>query len=59
MDTAFVNFTLYLQEIFQENLNRLQESVSILQVEPDCKTELQEEMQRLSKLLQESYDEEE
>merc|ERR1719436_1516318 len=47
------------KEIFQENLNRLQESVSILQVEPDCKTELQEEMQRLSKLLQESYDEEE
>ena len=58
MDTA-LTLSFYLQEIFQENLNRLQESVSILQVEPDCKTELQEEMKRLSKLLQESYDEEE
>merc|ERR1712048_429174 len=46
------------QEIFEENLHRLRESVAILQVEPDGKTELQEEMERLSKLLQESYDNE-
>merc|ERR1712223_476205 len=46
------------QEIFEENLHRLREAVAILQVEPDGKTELQEEMERLSKLLQETCEEE-
>ena len=46
------------QDIFEENIHRLREAIAILQVEPDGKTELQEEMERLSNLLQESYDNE-
>ena len=48
-----------LQEVFEENLHRLREAVSILQVEPDSKEELQEEMSKLSQILEESCEDEE
>ena len=44
------------QEIFEENIHRLREAITILQIEPDGKEELQYEMEKLSKLL--SADEE-
>ena len=47
------------QEIFEENLHRLREAVLILQVEPDAKEELQEEMSKLSQILDESCEDDE
>jgi len=47
------------QEIFEENLHRLREAVLILQVEPDGKEELQEEMSKLSQILDESCEDDE
>jgi len=40
-----------LQEIFEENIERLRESIAILQVEPESKKELQAEMAKLSQLM--------
>ena len=43
---------LIFQEIFEENIDRLRESIGILQVEPEGKEELQQEMLKLSQLLE-------
>ena len=55
----FCNMFLFyfaFQEIFEENIHRLREAITILQIEPDGKEQLQNEMEKLSKLL--SSDEE-
>ena len=49
-------FSFAFQEIFEENIHRLREAITILQIEPDGKEQLQNEMEKLSKLL--SSDEE-
>ena len=52
----YVLFSFAFQEIFEENIHRLREAITILQIEPDGKEQLQNEMEKLSKLL--SSDEE-
>jgi len=46
------------QEVFEEALEQLREAIGILQVEPDGKEELQEQMQNLSRILTDLDDEE-
>jgi len=45
------------QEIFAENLGYLRESIGILQVEPEEKDKLQDQLEKLSRLLEESCEE--
>ena len=45
------------QEIFMENLGYLKEAIAILQVEPDCREDLQAQMQKLSSLLEDLNEE--
>jgi len=47
------------QEVFEEALEHLREAIGILQVEPDEKEGLQEQMKNLSRILTELDDEEE
>merc|ERR1719323_2487263 len=47
------------QEIFEENIDRLRESIAILQVEPEGKEELQAEMAKLSQLMDPDNDSDE
>jgi len=46
------------QEIFEEALDQLREAISILQVEPEGKEQLQDQMENLSRLLTSDDDEE-
>ena len=50
--------TNMFQEIFEEALDQLREAISILQVEPDGKEQLQDQMENLSRLLTSDDDEE-
>ena len=50
--------TKMFQEIFEEALDQLREAISILQVEPDGKEQLQDQMENLSRLLASDDDEE-
>ena len=50
--------TKMFQEIFEEALEQLREAISILQVEPDGKEQLQDQMENLSRLLTSDDDEE-
>ena len=45
------------QEIFAENLGYLRESIAILQVEPEEKDKLQDQLEKLSRLLEEACEE--
>ena len=47
------------QEVFEEALEHLREAIGILQVEPDEKEGLQEQMKNLSRILTELDDDEE
>ncbi len=44
--------TLYFQELYEESVRHLSEAVTILQVEPEEKEEIQNEMAKLSKLIE-------
>ena len=56
--TDFIFTIPCLQEVFEEALEQLREAIGILQVEPDGKEELQEQMKNLSRILTDLDDEE-
>ena len=48
---------IVFQEIFGESAENLNKAIEILSVEPEGKEELQEEMERLSKMLEDVEEE--